>query len=71
VHFILGDIRYRVYGKKEVSIPDPEEAARTNFQHPNLTFVLVNEEVADVTNLCSVPIDYLATPNVLTRLCKS
>jgi hypothetical protein len=31
MHFAFGDTRYYVYRKQEVSIPEPEEAARANF----------------------------------------
>jgi hypothetical protein len=71
VHFVFGDLRYCVDGKKEVPVPDAEETARADFEHPDFAFIFVNKEVTYVTDLFAILIDDFATPNVLVSIFKS
>jgi hypothetical protein len=70
MHFSFGDTCYRVYRKQEVSITEPEKAARTNFEHSHLPLVLVNEKRTYVTDVFTMCIDHFAIADVPGRIFK-
>jgi hypothetical protein len=70
MHFAFGDTRYRVHRKQEVPIPEPEKAARANFQHSHFPLALVNEKRTYVTDVFTVCIDHFAIADVLGRVFK-
>jgi hypothetical protein len=70
MHLTFVDVSDRVNRKQEMAIPEPEEAARANFEHPDFPLVLVDEEIAYVTDIFTVSIDHFAVADVLVRVCK-
>jgi hypothetical protein len=68
--FVFGNTGYCIDRKQKVSIPEPEEATRTHFEHPDLPLARVDEEIAYVTDLFIMPIDHLAIADVLIRVGK-
>jgi len=68
--FVFGNTGYRIDRQQKVSIPEPEEATRTNFEHPDLALARVDKEIAYVTDLFIMPIDHFAIADVLIRVCK-
>jgi hypothetical protein len=65
---VLGNTGYRFCGKKEVPVAESEEAARSNFQHSDLPFILIDEEIAHMADVCTEPVDDFTTSNILTRV---
>jgi hypothetical protein len=70
VHIIFSDTRYRVHGKKKMAIPETQETAGANFEHAHLPFARVNEEIAYMPNVFTIPIDDFAAANVLVHVGK-
>jgi hypothetical protein len=59
-----------VHWDEKVTLADTEEPARSNLEHPDLSLSFVDEEAAYVPDLVFMPIDYLATAEVLMGICE-
>ncbi len=71
MHLTFRDFRYRIHRKKEVSLSQPEKAARSYDQHANFPLLFINEKIGDVPDVLAMPIDDFAIANVLVLVCKN
>ena len=70
VHLVLIHTCDGVNRNEKVSLADTEEATCSNLDHAHLPLSLVDEEAAYVPDLIFMPIDGLATAEVLTGICE-
>jgi hypothetical protein len=65
VHCVFIHTCYGVNWDEKVTLADTKEAARTNLDHADLPFRLVDKEAADVPDLICMSIESFATANIL------
>jgi hypothetical protein len=65
MYLALADARYRAYRKQEVSISEPEEAPGSNFQHLDLSLVLIDKQIAYMSDFFAMPIEHFTIADVL------